>query len=48
MLALHRRVSSDEDMFIIRTGFDKVTVPNKSMWSDAVRLIIALLQSFIN
>jgi hypothetical protein len=42
MLALHRRVISDEDMFIIASLFDKVTVPYESMWPDALRLIITL------
>jgi hypothetical protein len=42
MLALHRRVGSDEDMFIRPSVVDEAAVPYESMLTDAVRLIITL------
>jgi len=47
MLALHRRVISDEDMSITLSLLDEVTVPYESMWPDALRLIITLFSKVL-
>jgi hypothetical protein len=47
MLALHRRAISDEDMFVIPSVFDKVTIPYEFMWPDALRLIITLFSKVL-
>jgi hypothetical protein len=47
MLASHRQVGSNEDMFILPSVFDKVTVPYGSKWLNDARLIIPLFSEVL-